>query len=411
MTKIKPFKAIRPSRDKAYLVATRPYYAYKKDVLTKKLETNPYTFLHVIHPEFQKDDTTEPKTKERYQKSRDKLEEFIREGIFVKDNIDTLYLYRQTKNGHAFLGLIGGASIEQYNSGHIKKHEATITSREKHFSDYLSVVECNAEPVLLFHEENQELNDILNRISKNRPEVEFSTSEKIKHEIWLVNDQQDLDKIESIYDSFNEVYIADGHHRCASSSRYHSSLETDDDQVRGHFLAYFISEKNMEILDYNRLIHDLNGLTENQFVARLDSKFKLTRIENLDSYNRTQENILLYISNTWYNIKFEDHRIDKTDAVNSLDTAVLTNDILRPILNIQDLTTDNRVSFISGTKGLKGIEQEVNEEKAICGFALAPVSVDQLKAVADKNEIMPPKSTWIEPKLRSGLTMYPLNSD
>ena len=199
MTQIKPFKAIRPSRDKAYLVATRPYYAYKKHVLEAKLETNPYTFLHVIQPEFHEKVQTASNSIERYQKSRKKLNEFIAEGTFVKDEEPTLYVYRQTKNGHAFLGIIGGASVEQYNNGHIKKHEATITSREKHFSDYLRVVECNAEPVLLFHREHDKLTALLQDIAQERPEYEFSTTEKIKHEVWLISDLLNLTKIQSYY--------------------------------------------------------------------------------------------------------------------------------------------------------------------------------------------------------------------
>ncbi|MFT4601281.1 MAG: hypothetical protein ACI857_001459 [Arenicella sp.] len=411
MTQIKPFKAIRPSRDKAYLVATRPYYTYKKHVLTAKLESNPYTYLHVINPEFHADDRTEPNTVERYQKSRDKLEEFITAGIFIKDETDSLYLYRQTKNGHAFLGLIGGASVEQYNSGHIKKHEATITSREKHFSDYLSVVECNAEPVLLFHEENKELNNLLNKLSQERPEYEFSSTQQIKHEVWLVNSPADLKQIQEIYAGIENVYIADGHHRCASSARYSEKIGGESSEIRNHFLAYFISETNMDILDYNRLIHDLNGLTEAEFIHALKETFTLTEVTDPVSFKRTQKKILLYLDHHWYSIHIEEDQINEDDVVNSLDTAILTNMILNPILGVKDLKTDNRVSFINGAKGLAGIENEVDLGKAICGFALAPVSVDQLKAVADKNEIMPPKSTWIEPKLRSGLTMYPLNND
>jgi uncharacterized protein (DUF1015 family) len=409
LTKIKPFKAIRPSRDKAYLVATRPYYAYKKHVLEAKLETNPYTYLHVINPEFHAGDMTEPHSNERYLKSRKKLEEFIAEGIFIKDEEPTLYVYRQTINNHAFLGIIGGASVEQYNNGHIKKHEATITSREKHFSDYLRVVECNAEPVLLFHEEHKKLNALLQDITQERPEYEFSTTEKIKHEVWLISDLLNLTKIQSYYSQINEIYIADGHHRCASASRYSEEVHANLNGIRGHFLAYFISESNMEIFDYNRLVHDLNGLDTATFLTKLREIFRVTPIYAIEKHQRQQEHILLYIENTWWNIEVPFSMIDKSDVVNSLDTAILTNELLFPLLEIEDLKTDERISFIHGRKGLEGIEEKVNDGFAVCGFALSPVTVEQLKAVADNDKIMPPKSTWIEPKLRSGLTMYPLN--
>lgn len=411
MITIKPFKAIRPSRDKAYLVATRPYYAYKKHVLQANLETNPYTFLHVINPEFHADDKTKPNTPERYQKSRDKLNEFLEQGIFIKEETETLYLYRQTKNGHEFLGLIGGASVDEYNNGKIKKHEATITAREKHFSEYLKVVECNAEPVLLFHEENIELSSLLNLLAENRPEYEFSTTEKLKHEIWLISDPEKIKEIQGFYSNLSHVYIADGHHRCASSARFGDESETAKDSIQNHFLAYFISEESMEIFDYNRLVNDMNGLTTLEFLTAVQENFTLLEVTNVQSHIRSVHNILMYIEGKWFNLKIKESLLDRSDPVKGLDTAVLTDYLLDPILNIKDLKTDERINFISGTKGLEGIMEDVDSGKNRIGFALFPVTPDQLKAVADNNCIMPPKSTWIEPKLRSGLTMYPLGND
>lgn len=411
MARIRPFKAIRPSRDKAYLVATRPYYAYKKHVLAAKLETNPYTFLHVINPEFHEDDKTEPNSVERYQKSRDRLDEFIAEGIFIREDVESLYLYRQSSSKGEFVGLIGGASVEDYKADKIKKHEATITSREKHFSDYLRIVECNAEPVLLFHREHEKLNDLFEGIMKERPEYEFSTTQRIKHEIWLIQDKSSLAIIENAYHEIEDIYIADGHHRSASSVRYSDEVAAKENSLRNFFLAYFISEKNMQIMDYNRLVHDLNGLTSGEFLSLLKDSFEVTEIGDIEQYKREIRSILLYISRSWYEVKIPHHMISETDVVESLDTAILTRQILDPMLGIKDLKIDSRISFINGVKGLEGIEEIVNDEKAICGFALYPVTATQLKAVADNNKIMPPKSTWIEPKLRSGLTMYPLNHD
>lgn len=411
MARIRPFKAIRPSRDKAYLVATRPYYAYKKHVLAAKLETNPYTFLHVINPEFNEEDKTEPNSIERYQKSREKLDEFIQEGIFIQDQSESLYLYKQSSEKGEFVGLIGGASVEDYKANRIKKHEATITSREKHFSDYLRVVECNAEPVLLFHKEHPSLNEVFDKIMKDRPEYEFTTTQRIKHEIWLVQEAPYLDIIHAAYDEIEDIYIADGHHRSASSVRYSEEVNAQQDGLRNHFLAYFISEKNMQIMDYNRLVHDLNGLTREEFLAQLANKFEVQQVDDISTHPRKIRAILLYIGLSWYEIKIPTEMVDKEDVVASLDTAILTDQILNPLLGIHDLKIDSRISFINGVKGLEGIEEVVNDEKAVCGFALHPVTVQQLKAVADNNAIMPPKSTWIEPKLRSGLTMYPLNHD
>jgi uncharacterized protein (DUF1015 family) len=395
LTVIKPFRAIRPSRDKAYLVATRPYYAYKKNVLEAKLETNPYTYLHVINPEFYETEKTAPNSVERYQKSREKLEEFIAEGTLIQDEKETLYIYRQSKGEYAFLGIIGGASVDQYNSGHIKKHEATITSREKHFTDYLSVVQCNAEPVLLFHAEHAKLSILLDKIALERPEYEFSTTEKIKHEIWLVQDTN----------------TADGHHRCASSARYSAEINAQGSDLRNHFLAYFISEKRMEILDYNRLVNDLNGLTVPDFLNKISVNFTVTKVVDVRLHERSDKNILMYLDSTWYNLAVRDNSVNERDVVECLDTAILTAKLLTPVLDIHDLKTDERINFINGVKGLDGIKLAVDSGDARVGFALFPVSVAQLKAVADNDRIMPPKSTWVEPKLRSGLTMYPLTDD
>ena len=411
MTVIKPFRAIRPSRDKAYLVATRPYYAYKKNVLEAKLETNPYTYLHVINPEFYETEKTAPNSVERYQKSREKLEEFIADGTLIQDDKETLYVYRQSKGEYSFLGIIGGASVDQYNSGHIKKHEATITSREKHFTDYLSVVQCNAEPVLLFHAEHNKLSALLDKIALERPEYEFSTTEKIKHEIWLVQDTTTLKEIQNYYSELNAVYIADGHHRCASSARYSAEINAAGNDLRNHFLAYFISEKRMEILDYNRLVNDLNGLTVADFLAKIELNFEVSKVENVHLHNRSDKNILMYLDAIWYNLAVRDNSVNESDVVECLDTAILTAKLLTPILDIHDLKTDERINFINGVKGLDGIKLAVDEGDARVGFALFPVSVAQLKAVADNDRIMPPKSTWVEPKLRSGLTMYPLTDD
>jgi uncharacterized protein (DUF1015 family) len=411
LTKIKPFKAIRPTRDKAYLVSTRPFYDYKKNALEAKLEHNPFTFLHVINPEFHKDDKTEPNSPERYQKSRDMLESFILDGIFIQEEKEALYLYRQSKGNNSYLGLIGGASVDQYNNGHIKKHEATITAREKKFSDYLKIVKCNAEPVLLFHERNTKLNIIFEQIISARSEYEFSTSQGIVHEVWVIENPVDIQKIQECYKEIEDVYIADGHHRCASSARFSKEVGASMDSLENHFLAYFISEQRMEILDYNRLVSDLNGHTVDSLLNEIEKSFEIEQINSTSSGPSELHQILMYIDKSWYKLTAKEDSYDASDPVSSLDTDILTKNILSPILGINDLKTDERITFINGKKGMIGIQEVIDSGSAIVGFGLFPVSVEQLKAVADNDMIMPPKSTWIEPKMRSGLTMYPLEAN
>jgi len=408
LTLIKPFRAIRPTRDKVHLVATLPYYDYKKHVLQAKMEHNPFSFLHVINPEFHDKEKSIPNSDERFLKTKNKFNEFIEEGIFIQDKTECLYLYRQTKDGHEYLGLIGGASVDQYNSGHIKKHEETITEREEIFTRYLKITEFNAEPILLFHESNQNLNALLAEIITERPEYEFSSTEYIKHEVWVIRNIFVINKIQECYKAISDVYIADGHHRCASSAKYSNSLGKDKTEIQNYFLAYFISDNGLRILNYNRVVKDLNGLSEKEFLTKIEELFSISELGNSEHQPQKLHAISMYLNKTWYKLVPKPNSFDANHPVNSLDTAILADNLLTPILNINDLKTNQRIEFISGNKGIEAIQNSVDADVLKVGFVLFPVSVQQLKKVADENLIMPPKSTWIEPKLRSGLTIYPL---
>lgn len=410
MTVIKPFRAIRPTRDKAYLVATRPFYAYNKEVLAAKLNHNPFTFLHVINPEFHTDDKTEPNTPERFQKIRNKFDEFIREGIFMQDDSNCFYLYRQTMDGHEFIGIIGGASVDQYNSGHIKKHEETITERESVFSNYLKIVEFNVEPVLLFHRKHNELNKLMALVMLDRPEYEFTSWDKGKHEVWVIESPATIETIQRYYHEIKDVYIADGHHRCASSARYSESIKTKTSPNQDLFLACFISEEKLKIFDYNRLVKDLHGLSIPDFLDKISTAFIVTKVLNEEAAPMGLHEISMYLDEQWYKLTAKEGTFDRDHPVHKLDTDILTKNILNPILDLYDLKTNERIYFIDGRRGMAGIKEAVDEGKAVVGFGLFPVAVEHLKRVSDENLIMPPKSTWIEPKLRSGLTIFPLDS-
>ncbi|MBK7128967.1 MAG: DUF1015 domain-containing protein [Crocinitomicaceae bacterium] len=409
MTKILPFSAIRPVRDKAHLVATMPYYTYKKNVLVAKLEHNPYTFLHVLNPEFNQAQKTPPNSVERFNKIRQKFDEFVQDGVFVHDSKPCLYLYKQTKDGHEYLGLIAGASVDQYNTGHIKKHEATITSREEIFALYLDTVKFHAEPVLLFHERHENLSALLNAITKHRPEYEYTSAERIKHEVWIIENQEAIALIQKYYREIPDVYIADGHHRCASSATYTHQLGNHAKETQQHFLAYFISEDLMFIQDYNRIVRDLGDNTQASFIHKIEQNFVVQKTDEATCKPHKLHEIAMYFSSAWYKLTPKSDTFDYTDSVNSLDTAILTNLLLEPVLGISDLKTDKRIDFISGNKGMSALQEAVDSGQFQVAFGLFPVTVSQLKQVADEGKIMPPKSTWIEPKLRSGLTIYPLD--
>ena len=408
MAKILPFKAIRPTRDKVQLVTSRPYYAYSQLMLDAKLKGNPYSFIHIINPEFEEEDKTLPNTPERFQKVRNKFEEFEREGIFMQEERPSLYIYKKTTPTHEFIGLIGGASIDEYDNGKIKKHEQTLTERETTFSNYLKVVEFNAEPVLLFHDNREKLNQLFVKYTFDRPEYEFTTTDKAKHELWVISEPTMIEEIQSIYESIDDVYIADGHHRSASSAKFYHDCESKT-ELKAHFLAYYISSERLRILDYNRLVKTTNNLSKDDLISKIEDSFIVTQVNTQDIHSRGVHNILMYMEGAWYNLQAKEEIINRDNPVESLDTYILSHYILKPILGIKSLQTDENIDFISGNKGLSSISNKIDSKQFKVGFGLYPVSPKQLKDVADANLIMPPKSTWIEPKMRSGLTIYPLN--
>ncbi|MFM7662860.1 MAG: DUF1015 domain-containing protein [Bacteroidota bacterium] len=410
MVDIVPFKAIRPTRDKVHLVAARPYYSYKKNVLKAKLEDNSFTFLRIINPEFNQSIKTEPNSKERFSLVREKYAEFIKEKILIRENENAFYIYQQTKNGHKFYGIIAGASIDDYEKGRIKKHEETITSRETLFVSYLDIVGYNAEPVLLSHSTHDELDKALLGLMQERPEYEFTTTDKIKHEVWVIKGKN-IGLINKFFEEIDTLYIADGHHRCASSAglrKKRSKKEVKKYKNENYFLAFIMDEQKMQIVEFNRLIKTLNNLSKEEFLLKLSEIGSLTKLDSADKPT-IEHQLTIYIDSDWYTLNFDNSLIPFKDPVKSLDTYLLTELILKPILGIQDLKTDENISYVSGAEPIENIINSVDSKKYKIAFILFPISIEQVKAVADANGIMPPKSTWVEPKLRSGLTIYNIN--
>lgn len=410
MIKITPFKAIRPVRDKVHLVATRPYYTYKKNVLKAKLEENPYTFLRIINPEFNSERKTKPNSPERFVHVRDKYAEFIKNEILIQDENQCLYIYQQTKNDHKFTGVIAGASIDDYESEKIKKHEATLTSRESMFVNYLDLVGFNAEPVLLSHPSHDKLEITLLRLMQKRPEYEFTTTDEVKHELWVISDSEIL-KIQEYFSEMDALYIADGHHRSASSAGLRN-LRHEKNNNHFHnedfFLAFLMDERKMQILEFNRLVKTMNNLSKKDFLIAIEKNGALTKLNNAQKPTHEHQ-ITFYLDSEWYALNIDKNIIPANNPVKCLDTDLLTELILDPILGIKDLKTDENIQFISGSESLENIISMVDSSKFKIAFILYPISMKQVKAVADANGIMPPKSTWVEPKLRSGLTIYNIN--
>jgi len=412
VAKIVPFRAVRPTRDKAYLVSSMPAYTYKKYILEAKLETNPYTFLHVINPEYRQDNKTQPNSIERFEHVKDKFNEFADDGIFEQDEKELYYIYRQITETNTYIGLITGIAVDDYLNGNIKIHEHTLTQREETFKLYLDVCQFNAEPVLLTYKDNPTVDAVINKYLDTRSEVEFCTSHKIKQDLWLVEDDNDIKTLTEAFKNINDIYVADGHHRSASSVLYAQSKREEDPNYDpsakfNYFLSYLIPESKLNIVEYNRTVSSLNELSTEQFLAKVNDVFDIEEKETLYTPTR-KHNFSMYLAGKWYSLTAKKGTYNEEDIVGNLDARILTKNILTPILDIVDLKTDNRISFMEGTKGAEGLKAKVDSEEAIVAFGLFSVSIEQLKAVADANDIMPPKSTWIEPKMRSGLTIYSL---
>ena len=408
MSKIIPFKAVRPTRDKAYLVSSRPSYSYKKKHLESKLEGNPYTFLHVINPEFREDDSTKPNTVERFEKVRDKYDEFMSLGYFTQDEVPAIYIYRQITPTNTYIGIIAAASVDDYLNGKIKVHEHTLSQREEMFKKYLNVCKFNAESVLLTYKDNADIDALFEKYINTRSEYEFTNTREIKHDLWVVSDQKDIAALQDAFANVEHSYIADGHHRVSSSALYTQSQREKGyigNEDFNYFMAFYIAESKLRIFSYNRTVSSLNDLTSEEFLLQIEKAFTLTKSK--EAYHpKSLHNLSMYFGESWYSLTIKDEFIDNENPVGCLDAQLLSNLVLSPILGIHDLKTDNRVNFIEGTKGMEALQESVDSNIAKVAFGFFPVSIEQLKRVADTNNIMPPKSTWIEPKIRSGLTVF-----
>ncbi len=410
MANIRPFKAIRPVRDKVHLMAAMPHYFYKRNVLRAILETNPFTFLNIIHPEFKSKVRTEPNSNERFLQVKEMYREFIDKGYLIQDGVESLYVYRQTKNDHEYLGVIGGASVKEYKEDKIKKHEATLTSREKMFTNYLDIVGYNAEPVLLSYTGEKSINAVLQDKIVERPEYEFTTTDLSKHELWVLTPEETARMLKA-FAKVKAIYIADGHHRSASSAGLRELRNLRGEKHfpnEDFFLAFFVEESTLRILEFNRLVKTLNGHSRESFLAALEASFEIKALSRSKKPSRTHE-IIMCLENQWYQLVCKDAIIREDHPVKSLDAEILTDFVLDPILGIKDLKADENIDFISGNYTTGEIGKRIRKGDFTVGFLLYPVSFEDVRRVADNNMIMPPKSTWVEPKLRSGLTIYHLN--
>jgi uncharacterized protein (DUF1015 family) len=409
LANIIPFKAVRPSRDKVGLVPTRPFQEYSVEEIRFQLEHNPFSFLHILNPgyKFQK----EISGSERFQLVKNRYLEFKEAKVFIQDEKPAYYIYKTISRNETYCGIIAATSAEDYENNIIRKHEDTISYKEKLFKDYLNTVGFNTEPVLLTYPDSDVINEITDRVMQQRPEYEFSSLNKDTHYLWVVDSPELTGQIKSEFEKLEAVYIADGHHRSASSwllakeSRERNPEHTGK-EAYNYFLSYMIAESNLKLYEFNRLIKDLNGLSKKEFLMQLDQWF---RIENRGSeYYRPSKkhHFSMYLDGEFYSLYLRKTIYEFDDAMSALDPYILYTKILKPILGINDLKNDLRISYLPGRNDPLQVKQAVDDGAFAIGFGMLPLTIDEIKQIADEGLTMPPKSTCIEPKLRSGLTVY-----
>jgi uncharacterized protein (DUF1015 family) len=411
MPKLYPFKAIRPVKDKVHLVVSKSIESYQPNELRYEWTFNPFSFLRVIKPGNAYPENKIVQTTAFLRTIKSTLQNKLADGIFETEKEKGFYIYRQSNKEKSFTGIIALVAVEDYEHGKILVHEQTLTEREEKLMHYLQICDFNAEPVLMFHQQDIQLEKIIENITQQNELYDFSTNDGLRHQVWSLCEKGIQQQIDDCFSKHPHFYIADGHHRSASSvllSKFKHKHAKPNENTEGfdYFLTAIFSEKELKIYDFNRVVTDLNHHYEEDFLELLKESFELEEMGETEYKPSRLHEISLYMGGYWYKLNIKPHLINNSKASGTLDAALLSDLVLGPILGIKDLKTDKRIAFINGTKGLGALQQIVDSGKMKAAFALYPVTMDQLKGVAEEGSIMPPKSTYVEPKLRSGLLIY-----
>lgn len=411
MAVFRGFKAYRPKKEYQSLVPALPYDVMSSLEAREEAENKPFSFLHIDRAEIDFPLGVDQYSQQVYDRARDNLKKLENEAM-LQDECPCFYIYRQVMNGRSQTGIVGCASIDDYMNNVIKKHEHTLKKKEQDRINHVNTCNANTGPIFLTYRNSEGINGIVNTyISENQPEYDF-TADGVRQTVWVISDKELVIKITMLFSDVDEMYIADGHHRCASAVRVGEMRRKENPDYNGneefnYFLAVAFPDNQLEIMDYNRVVKDLNGLSREEFISRLEKSFVCRKMDKMFKPNR-RHTFGMLLDNQWYELEAKPEIIDESNPVGRLDVSVLQNNLLAPVLGITDPKNDDRIDFIGGIRGLAELERRVNTDMKLA-FAMYPTTVEDLMSIADAGLIMPPKSTWFEPKLLSGLFIHHLS--
>ena len=412
MPLIRPFAGLRPLPEHAEDVVAPPYDVLNSAEARERAKGKPWSFLHISKAEIDLPEDTDPYDPAVYAKSAENLKKMLDEGILMREDKDCYYAYRLVMNGHSQIGLVAVASVADYDRNRVRKHEFTRPAKEDDRVRQIEALNAQTGPVLLAYQSQPEMDAILEQVSRTEPVVDVTADDGVQHTFWVIDDDATIRKLSEGFDAMKAIYIADGHHRSASASRVAKSRiaagkGSDGNQNSDYFLSVIYPHNQMKILDYNRVIRDLNGLSKDELLQKIEGSFEVSA-ENAAVSPKQAGEFGMYVDGQWYRLVIKPALIP-ADPVASLDVSLLANNLIDPVLGISDPRTDDRIDFVGGIRGLGELEKRVDSGEMAIAFSLFPTSMEALMAVADANEVMPPKSTWFEPKLADGLVSHVLD--
>lgn len=414
MAKVKPFRGVRPPREYVEQVASRPYDVLNSDEARAEAQGNPRSLYHIIKPEIDFVEGTDEHDPKVYDKAVENFKAFQKEGWLVQDDKEHYYIYAQTMDGRTQYGIVIAANVDDYMNGVIKKHELTRRDKEEDRMKHVRVQNANIEPVFFAFPDNRELEDIIKTVTAGKPEYDFVAPDGFGHHFWVIDDDALIDRITKAFDKIPYLYIADGHHRTAAAAlvgNEKARLNPDHkgDEEYNYFLAVAFPASHLKIIDYNRVVRDLNGMSPAEFLEKLEKNFIVKDMGTVTYHPERLHNFSLYLEGRWYSLTAREGTYDDADPIGVLDVTISSDLILRDLLGITDLRSDKRIDFVGGIRGLDELKRRCDSGEMAMALALFPVSMDQLIRIADTGNIMPPKTTWFEPKLRSGLVIHKLD--